>query len=103
VAVLSSRFESFPNSIIEYLAKGLPIVCTDVGDCREVVENGVNGFIVPVADYTAMANHIIKIFREQLTELKISKNSKNIMKKFLLPKIISEYELIYTDLISTTQ
>lgn len=103
VAVLSSYFESCSNSIIEYLAAGLPIVCTDVGDCREAVEDGVNGFIVPIADYTVMANQIIKIFKGQLTKFNISKHSKKVMKKFLLPKIISEYELIYAGLTSADQ
>ena len=47
VGVLTSHSESFSNSVLEYLAAGLPVVVTDVGGVREAVEDGRQGFIVP--------------------------------------------------------
>lgn len=65
VGVLSSHSESFSNALIEYLATGLPIVCTDVGGARELVQKRENGHIVPPNDYKAMADAIIRILRHK--------------------------------------
>jgi L-malate glycosyltransferase len=63
VGVLASRFESFSNSILEYLASDLPVVVTDVGGAREAVRDGRDGFIVPAEDASAMADRILSLLR----------------------------------------
>jgi len=45
--VLSSSWEGMPNVVMEALAAGKPVVATDVGGVRELVLNGINGFISP--------------------------------------------------------
>ncbi|MGH9956813.1 MAG: glycosyltransferase [Pyrinomonadaceae bacterium] len=61
VVVLPSYGEGVPTTLIEAAAAGLPIVTTDVPGCREVVEDGVNGFLVPVRDGAALAAAIRKL------------------------------------------
>lgn len=56
IFVLCSRYEGLPLSIIEAMCAGLPIVATDVGGVRELVEDGVNGFLVPAGDHVALSN-----------------------------------------------
>jgi glycosyltransferase involved in cell wall biosynthesis len=46
VAVLASAYEGMPRVVLEALAAGTPVVTTDVGEVRLVVEDGVNGFVV---------------------------------------------------------
>ena len=53
--VLASHREGFPRAAMEAAAMGLPIVATDIRGCREVVEPGVNGTLVPVRDAAALA------------------------------------------------
>ena len=45
--VLPSYREGFPNTVLEAGAMGLPCIVTDINGSREIIQNGVNGMIVP--------------------------------------------------------
>ena len=65
VFVLSSRSEGMPNVLIEAMAAGVPCVSTrcDMGPA-ELIEDGVNGLLVPVDDADEMAQAILRILRD---------------------------------------
>jgi glycosyltransferase involved in cell wall biosynthesis len=54
IYVLASHREGFPRSAMEAAAAGLPIVATDVRGCRQVVDHGRTGLLVPVRDPAAL-------------------------------------------------
>jgi glycosyltransferase involved in cell wall biosynthesis len=54
--VLSSLCEGISNAVLEAMACGLPVVVTDCGGMREAVDDGVEGFVVPVRAPGAMAD-----------------------------------------------
>jgi glycosyltransferase involved in cell wall biosynthesis len=56
--VLPSHREGFPRAAMEAAAMGLPIVATDVRGCRQVVDAGSTGLLVPVDDAVALASAI---------------------------------------------
>ena len=57
--VLSSITEGLPLAIIEAMAGGLPAISTDVGGVREVLENNVNGYLVPSQDKHALLDALL--------------------------------------------
>lgn len=59
VYVLPSYREGTPRTVLEAMAMGRPIITTDTQGCRETVEDGVNGFLVPVQDSDAVAERIM--------------------------------------------
>ena len=62
VVVLPSYYrEGLPRNLIEAAAAGLPIVTTDAPGCREVVEDGINGILVPARDAVALTAAIRKL------------------------------------------
>jgi glycosyltransferase involved in cell wall biosynthesis len=58
IAVLPSRREGLPKSLLEAAACGRPIVATDVPGCREIAHAGVNALLVPPDDAAALADAI---------------------------------------------
>jgi len=54
VGLMLSEREGMPNSVLEYMAAGLPVVATDLPGIDEMVENGDNGYVVPLGDAAAL-------------------------------------------------
>lgn len=54
VYVLPSYREGTPRTVLEAMAMGRPIITTDTNGCRETVEDGKTGFLVPVRDISAL-------------------------------------------------
>lgn len=61
IAVLPSRREGLPKSLLEAAACGRPIVATDVPGCREIARPGVNALLVPTDDAAALADAIDRL------------------------------------------
>lgn len=66
IYVMSSDFEGLPNALMEAMAMGFPVVSTDcpAGGPRMLIEDGVNGLLVPIGDETAMAQAILRLINE---------------------------------------
>lgn len=60
VYVLPSYREGTPRTVLEAMSVGRPVITTDAPGCRETVEHGGNGFLVPVADAQALALAMMK-------------------------------------------
>lgn len=61
VYIHATKADTFPNTVLEALACGTPVVATSVGGVPEQIEDGRNGFLVPPADPEAMAARIEQI------------------------------------------
>lgn len=59
VFVLPSYREGMPRSTQEAMAIGRPVITTDVPGCRDTVQDGVNGFLIPKWDISALVNKMI--------------------------------------------
>ena len=62
--LLSSSWENFPHAVVEGLAAGTPVIATAVGGVGEIVEDGVNGLLVPPGDAAALAAAIERFFAD---------------------------------------
>jgi glycosyltransferase involved in cell wall biosynthesis len=72
VFVLASHREGFPRSAMEAAAMGIPIVATDIRGCRQVVEHGVNGLLVPAGDEAALGSAIARLVADQELRARMS-------------------------------
>lgn len=61
VFVLPSYREGLPNSLLEAGAMALPSIVTDINGCNEVIQNGVNGYLIPPKDVRSLSNSMSTI------------------------------------------
>jgi len=81
VFVLPSHREGFPRSPMEASAMGVPCIVTDIRGCREVVEHGRNGLLVPLGDVSALANGIFELLTNHEKSFVMGKNGYQIAKE----------------------
>jgi glycosyltransferase involved in cell wall biosynthesis len=62
--ILSSSWENFPHTVVEALAVGTPVLAMEAGGVSEVVQDGVNGLLVPAGDTAALAEAVQRYFRD---------------------------------------
>ena len=61
-AICSSHGDPSPKALAEALALGKPAVCSEgIGTCRDVIEDGTNGYVVPSMDPAALAEGIAQV------------------------------------------
>lgn len=62
-SVLPSRVDNLPNTVIESLTLGIPVIGSDGASIDELVESGVNGELVPIGDHKALASAMLRAWR----------------------------------------
>ena len=70
------RVDSAPVVLLEGMARGKPVVCTDVGGNRELVEDGVSGFVVAPADVIGLGRVLAKLAADRRHRLMIGENAR---------------------------
>ncbi len=97
VSVLSSEHEAFPLSLLESMAASLPMVATDVGSVSEIVEDGVNGFLVPSGDHEKFAAAILRLVQDpELARRYGAAGRMKLQEHFTLDRMVSRCESLFT-------
>jgi glycosyltransferase involved in cell wall biosynthesis len=102
VFVLSSRYEGFPNALLEAMACGTPVVSTDCpSGPREILE-GEAGLLVPNEDPAAMAGALQALLSDPLLRERVGRRGKaRVEERYSLGKMVSAYERLFEDVVAT--
>jgi glycosyltransferase involved in cell wall biosynthesis len=99
VFVLSSLSESFGIVLLEAMAWGLPIVATRVGGIPEIIEDGVNGYLVNPGDYQEMADRIQLLLRDEISAAEMSKNNRQKAIGYSWEQVVMRLEDLYSGIV----
>jgi len=66
IFVRPSTLEGMPLTVLEAMASALPVIATPVGGTPEIVKDGINGYLIPVDDYIALGNSIVRLLDDPL-------------------------------------
>jgi glycosyltransferase involved in cell wall biosynthesis len=87
--VLSSILETAPMVIMQALAAGKPVVSTDAGGARYLVEDGETGFIVPIGDDKALANALFRLLSDDARLKEMGRRAKQIAEQRFRATIVA--------------
>jgi glycosyltransferase involved in cell wall biosynthesis len=92
--------EGCSNSIMEYMACGLPVVCSDSGGNRELVLEGVTGFIVPPRDVNALVDKLIWLrTHPQEAQVMGAAARQRLLKEFTVEKLVENTLAVYAEVL----
>jgi glycosyltransferase involved in cell wall biosynthesis len=93
VFVLSSRYEGFPNALLEAMALGVPVVATRCSTGpEEIVSHGVNGLLVPVDDPAAIAAGVDRLLADQTFRERLGRAAQQRARSFDIARIMPRIE-----------
>ncbi len=92
MGILSSNSEGLPVALLEYGLAGLPVICTDTGQCKEVLNAGLFGIIVPSSDAVALAEAIISMLENPMKTVAMAISfQQHIIKEYGSASFMKEY------------
>lgn len=99
VLVQSSYTEGLPNVVLEACAAGIPVVATDVGGTSEVVQDGVNGYLVPSGDPEILATRLGELLNAPAQRRSMGADGREFVRKeFSFARQSADYLELLTEL-----
>ena len=91
--VNSSDYEGISNAMLEAMAIGMPVVCTDcpIGGAKATINNGENGLLVPIQNAEALASAMNRMIEDNELADKLSHNASQIREELSLDKITEKW------------
>ena len=96
VFVLPSLIEGLPNTVLEAMCAGLPVVATSVGGTPDVVAHGVSGFLVPSNNAAALGEALESLLGDGDLRREMGLSGHRLAQtKFSMERMVREYEALY--------
>jgi glycosyltransferase involved in cell wall biosynthesis len=111
ILVLPSTREGLPMILLEAMAAGVIVIATRVGGTPELIQDGVNGYLVESGDVEGLKRRLEEILKSEVGSPKTEKDltidqirinaKKTVEDRFSLKKMVSEHEKIYKELVES--
>ncbi len=100
VAVLASKTEGLPNTVLESMAAGRPVVATAVGGTEEVIEDGVTGFLASPEDPAGLALGIIRLLKDPALARRMGERGRQkVEREFTADRMARQFLELYRNLL----
>jgi glycosyltransferase involved in cell wall biosynthesis len=99
VFVLSSRYEGFPNVLVEAMAMGCAVVATDCrSGPREILRHESDGLLVPAEDVPALSQAIVSLVKDDPLRERLANNAVAVRERFAAPAILAQWERLIDEI-----
>jgi GalNAc-alpha-(1->4)-GalNAc-alpha-(1->3)-diNAcBac-PP-undecaprenol alpha-1,4-N-acetyl-D-galactosaminyltransferase len=96
--VMSSRYEGFPLALLEAMACGLAVICTDCPTGPgEIISNGADGVLVPAEDVDALTGAIDCLMSDQKERERLGARAAEVTERFGLERVMNRWNDVLTD------
>lgn len=90
--VMSSDYEGMSNALLEAVCVGLPVISTDVSGAKDLITEGVNGYIVPIGNEKALTLALSSILSSPEKMDEMGRQSKALAPRFREEQIVGQWE-----------
>ncbi len=97
IVLTSHAVETFSIAVLEAMAMGKPVVMTNIGGASEQITPNYNGFLFEKGDITGLAQLLVQIKKNNLTQQMGEKASQVVQDNFSMPTMINSYEQLLSD------
>jgi glycosyltransferase involved in cell wall biosynthesis len=100
VFVLTSLWEGLPRALIEAMKSGVPPVCYATDGILDIVQDGVNGFLIPAGDVTGLARRVLELLKDEALRKKMGgEAAASIGEEFDIDLMVQSQERLYEKLL----
>ncbi|MBI3554500.1 MAG: glycosyltransferase family 4 protein [Elusimicrobia bacterium] len=100
VFVLTSLWEGLPRALVEAMKSGLPCVCYATDGVLDLLEDGVNGFVVPQGNVTLLGERVARLLADEDLRRRIGrKAAESIGEEFDIDAMVRRQERLYDELL----
>lgn len=98
IYVMSSRFEGFPNTLVEAMASGLPVVSFDCDTGPgDIIRQGLDGLLVPPGDVVGLTAALDRLMSDAVLRQSFSKRAVEVRERFSMERIAGMWESLFKE------
>ena len=100
ILLFPSHRESFPVTVLEGMASGIPVITYSTGLLPDLIENGVTGFLVGIGDIHGLVSRLLQLIEDSGLRIRMGKNGRERVKQeFALEVVATKVRDIYMNII----
>jgi len=101
IGVHTSLREGLPRAVVQMLAAGNPVIAFDIDGTREVIKNGINGFIVPAKDEISLEGKLRYLIENPDARKQMGQQGKKMaLEEFSIENMVAKIEEIYLNIVT---